>query len=584
MRRNSVKLWVTVVLVLGTFVATIFSDNRPQLGLDLQGGITVVLFPVKGSDLSTLGTAVEIISNRVNALGVSEPEVNRQGDTIVINLPGAKNRQEALDLVGRTAVLRFRPVVGFIPAAGLPVATSTTEAPSGSSTSTAPGQVATTVSGQPGTTAGPASTAAGATSTTAGGPVATTVPSGSIPGPPVTGAPREAGRARSISTSNIAVNAPVTTTPTGVTTTAAPGVTTTAAPGSSTTTAAGDTPTTVAARAACKDRVTPRSKDLENRQVILATKPGEAPESAGCYQLDPAVLTGKSVSGAKARYSSTDGGWVVDVSFKGSEFVDKVAVPYVNQRIAIALDGVVYSAPTIQPGITGSKVQITGSFTEGEAKDLALVLRYGALPVQFDKKQETVQSVSPTLGKDQLWAGIVAGVVGLLLVALYMALFYRVLGIVVWLGLGLTALLFFTLVSFLSAQVGLSMTLAGITGLIVSVGVTVDSYVVYFERLKDEVRMGKTVRSSVDGGFTRAFRTIVAADLVSLMSAAVLYVLATGSVRGFAFFLGISTAIDLLIAYFFMHPLVSMMARKPGLVRLRRVGIAAGLDVPQASA
>ena len=156
---------------------------------------------------------------------------------------------------------------------------------------------------------------------------------------------------------------------------------------------------------------------------------------------------------------------------------------------------------------------------------------------------------------------------------------YRLLGLVVWVGLGLTAILFFALVTWLSASRGLTLTLSGVTGLIVSVGVTVDSYVVYFERLKDEVRMGKTIRSSLDSGFRKAFRTIIAADLVSLLAAAALYLLAEGSVRGFALFLGLSTLIDLLIAYFVMHPLVSLMARRPALVRMQKVGIASGLDV-----
>ncbi len=583
MRRNRWRLGATVVLIVGTFVATVFSDNRPELGLDLQGGVSVVLFPVEGSDLSTLETAVEIISNRVNALGVSEPEVNRQGDTIVIDLPGAKNRQEALDLVGRTAELRFRPVIGFIPEEGVPEAT-TTSAPTGSSTTTSPGGSTTVPGDAPTTAAGETATSA-PPGTTAAETAATTVPATTT----VTG---DADRERSPSTANIAATRPAgtaatttaaeTTTAAGATTTV-PGATTTTVDGA-TTTAPRATTTTLPSGTTCDELVTPRDEDLADKSVILPTKAGEDPERAGCYQLGPALLTGKSVKGAKARYVSEQGGWIVDVEFRGNDFVEKVGGPYVGQNVAIALDGTVYSAPEIQPGITGNEVQITGEFSEGEAKDLALVLKYGALPVQFDKEQETVQSISPTLGKDQLRAGIFAGIVGLLLVAVYMFLFYRVLGLVVWLGLGLTGLLFFTLVSFLSAQVGLSMTLAGITGLIVSVGVTVDSYVVYFERLKDEVRTGKTIRSSVDVGFTRAFRTIVAADLVSLLGAAVLYLLATGSVRGFAFFLGVSTAIDLVIAYFFMHPLVSMLARRPALVRMRGLGIAAGLDVPGAQA
>jgi preprotein translocase subunit SecD len=286
---------------------------------------------------------------------------------------------------------------------------------------------------------------------------------------------------------------------------------------------------------------------------------------------------------AKARYESAQG-WLVDVEFRGDDFIEQVAVPYENQLVAIVLDGVVQSAPLINPGITGREVQISGSFTQGEANDLALVLRYGALPVQFDPDERTVRSVSPSLGRDQLRAGVIAGLIGLALVALYMILYYRLLGLVVWIGLGLTAMIFFSLVSYLSASSGLTLTLAGVTGLIVSVGVTVDSYVVYFERLKDEVRTGKTVRSSLDQGFRRAFRTIVAADLVSLLGATILYLLAEGSVRGFALFLGISTVIDLVLSYVFMHPLVALMARRPALVRLPGVGIAAGLDVPEARA
>ncbi len=151
-------------------------------------------------------------------------------------------------------------------------------------------------------------------------------------------------------------------------------------------------------------------------------------------------------------------------------------------------------------------------------------------------------------------------------------------------GILVSAALIYSLISYLGNSIGLTLTLAGVTGLIVSVGVTVDSYVVYFERLKDEVRTGRTVRASVDRGFTRSFRTIVAADLVSLIGALVLYFLAIGSVRGFAFFLGVSTILDLLVAYFFMHPVVSLMARHPRLVRMRGVGIAAGLDAPEVQA
>jgi preprotein translocase subunit SecD len=247
-----------------------------------------------------------------------------------------------------------------------------------------------------------------------------------------------------------------------------------------------------------------------------------------------------------------------------------------QNAVAIVLDGVVQSAPAFQTGNFDGDVSITGNFSEGDAKDLATVLQYGALPVQL--KELTTQSVSPTLGTDQLHAGIAAGLIGLALVALYMLVFYRLLGLVVILGLALAGMAIYTLISYLGSSIGLTLTLAGVTGLIVSVGVTVDSYVVYFEKLKDEVRTGRTVRSSVDRAFEKSFKTILAADFVSLIGAVVLYALAIGSVRGFAFFLGISVVLDLLISYFFMHPLVYFMVQRSELVTAKKVGIGAGLD------
>ena len=276
----------------------------------------------------------------------------------------------------------------------------------------------------------------------------------------------------------------------------------------------------------CKDVLTPSTSNVASATVILPGRTTKSGSPDACYLLGPTVLNGRNVSSASSQYDTNSSSYVTEITFRNNDFVDKVAGPYVNKQVAIELDGVVQSAPTINPGITGKRVQISGSFTKGDASDLARLLRYGALPVQFDRDQQTVQSISPTLGKDQLHAGIVAGIVGLALVALYMLAYYRLLGLVVVSGLALTGLLFFTITSYLSASRGLALTLAGVTGLIVSVGVTVDSYVVYFERLKDEIRSGKTVRSSLDSGFRRAFRTIIAADLVSLLGALVLYWLA----------------------------------------------------------
>jgi preprotein translocase subunit SecD len=535
-RRYWIMLIATTVIVVGMFVGTLLSSNRPALGLDLQGGVSVVLFPVKGSDVSTLDTAAEIIRNRVDALGIAEPDVSRQGNTIVVDLPGATDRRQALSVIGRTAELRFRPVQTQLPSGVINPPTSATTA------TTASGATTTTVSRSAPTT-----------------PSTTPPTSGDAAGLP----------SETITTSPIAAHRPAQET--GPTSTVPP----TTAAGATTTSGAPTTSTTLKPNATCKDVVT-KPEDVKADQPAIL--PDRDPEQ-GCYVVGPSVLSGKAIKTARGQYNSSSGGWTVEVTFRNDDFVTKVAQPYVNQLVAIELDGVVQSAPRINEGITGRDVQITGNFTQGEAKDLALVLKYGSLPVQFDERETTSQSVSPTLGKDQLHAGIVAGIVGLALVALYMIVYYRLLGVVVWLGLIYTGMVFFALVSFLSESRGLTMTLAGVTGTIVSVGVTVDSYVIYFERLKDEVRSGKTVRSSVEAGFKSSFRTILAADLVSLLGATVLYLLATGSVRGFAFFLGLSTAIDLVLAYFFMHPLVVLMARRRNLVRAKGIGIAAGLDV-----
>ena len=551
MRRQVILLTVTVVVIVGTFIATLASGNTPTLGLDLQGGVSVTLQPLPHQDLSTLDTAAQIIRNRVDGLGVAEPDVSRQGNTIVVDLPGAKNQQQAIDLVGQTAELRFRPVLAQI-------AWSAATAPSTTTTTGKAGATTTTVKGGVGASttvpAGSSTTISGATSTT-----------------------KKSLGARGIHAVPIAYHRP------------AAGTDTTVAATASTTSEhceandrhhgqgrdAHDRPAAKGDGTCQAGKiVTPREQNTAAApQVILPDR-----DQKSCYVLGALLMTGKNIDTATAVIDPNQAEWIVNVSFKNDDFVKKVAEPYVNKQVAIVLDQVVQSAPTINQGITGKNVTISGSFTAKSARALALALRYGSLPVLF--KQATSETVSPTLGKDQLHAGIVAGLIGLVLVALYMILFYRLLGLVVWVGIGLTGMTFYSLVTWLGVHQNLTLTLAGVTGIIVSVGVTVDSYVVYFERLKDEVRTGKTVRSSLDSGFRRAFRTIIAADLVSLLGAVVLYVLAAGSVRGFAYFLGLSTLLDLILAYCFMHPCVSLLARRPSLVAMPGVGIAAGLDVP----
>ena len=328
---------------------------------------------------------------------------------------------------------------------------------------------------------------------------------------------------------------------------------------------------------------------IRNSSARLLLAPVNAKSSLGV----PAGLAGSDVSSATSTFQ-TGQGYAVDVTLRSAglaKFNALAAASYDSSKpgsnsprdeVAIVLDGLVYSNPAFQTGSFSGPVQITGSFTQSQASDLATVINYGALPVQLNAID--VQQVSPTLGSDQLNAGIAAGIIGLALVALYMLVYYRILGLVVFLGLGVSGALLYAIVSGLGPSLHLALTLSGVTGIIVSVGITVDSYVVYFERLKDEVRTGRTVRSSVDRGFARSFRTIVAADLVSLIGAGALWALAIGSVKGFALFLGLATILDLIVSYFFMHPVVSLLARRPELVRLRGIGIGAGLDVPAVQA
>jgi len=290
-------------------------------------------------------------------------------------------------------------------------------------------------------------------------------------------------------------------------------------------------------------------------------------ESLGRYILAPAQVVGRDVRDAAAGIDpQSASGWFVTLDFTGegtrkfgSLTQNVVNLPDPQNQVAIVLDGVVVSAPRINEAILGGKAQITGSFTQLEAQDLANVLKYGALPLAFDRGE--VQQVSPTLGSDQLRAGLLAGGLGLLLVILYSILYYRALSLVVIGSLALAAIHVFLTFFLLTKAVGFTLTLAGIAGTIVAIGVTADSFIVYFERIKDELREGKPLRVAVETGWIRARRTVVVADLVSGISSVVLYIVSVGSVRGFAFTLGLTTIIDLIIIFFFTKPLVSLIAK-----------------------
>ncbi|HVE46342.1 MAG TPA: protein translocase subunit SecD [Acidimicrobiales bacterium] len=509
MRKGLVVALVGIIFAAaGGLAATVAAGNSPELGLDLQGGASVVLRPKRAVATGVLNQSIEIIRNRVDALGVSEPDISRQGSNIIVQLPGVKNRDRALQIVGQTAELRFRPVLGVLPPEDAPPTTTTT-------TTTKPGETTTTVAGTP-TTPAPDPNA-----TTTVAPAPTTPPDPNAP-----------------------------------TTTAAPTTTTTIAQGIKTTT---------------------REEDKADVPVILPKiTNGDVTER---YSLGPAELTGRALKSARAEFDPQQG-WLVNFTLtsKASKDFDALAAKNLNKQVAIVLDGVVKTAPTINEASFGGSGQISGDFSEREAKDLALVLRYGSLPVELEP--ETVQTVSASLGKESLKAGLTAGFVGLGLVLLYIVLYYRALGLVVIMGLTVWAALLWSIISLLGATSGLALSLSGAVGIIVSVGVTVDSYIVYFERLKDEIRAGKTIRSSVDRGFSRAFRTILAADVASFIGAALLYLLTVGSVRGFAFFLGLSTLLDVVVAYFFTRPMVVLLGRNRVFTSARWLGVARGLAAP----
>jgi preprotein translocase subunit SecD len=285
------------------------------------------------------------------------------------------------------------------------------------------------------------------------------------------------------------------------------------------------------------------------------------------YILAPAEVLGRQVTKASSVISTQNAaGWYVILDFNGegtSKFgamtTRLTSLPSPQNQAAIVLDGLVYSAPRINEPINTGTAQITGNFTQEDAQDLANVLKYGALPLAFDRGE--VQQVSPTLGADQLRGGLIAGVLGLLLVIIYSLLYYRGLGIV-----SVGSLLVATAIALLSflllgKAIGFTLTLAGIAGAIVAIGITADSFIVYFERIRDEVREGRSLKSAVETGWKRARRTVLVADAVSMIAALMLYFFAVGGVRGFAFTLGLTTIIDLIVVFFFTKPLITVLAK-----------------------
>ena len=290
-------------------------------------------------------------------------------------------------------------------------------------------------------------------------------------------------------------------------------------------------------------------------------------EGTAKYILAPAEVLGRQVTKASSVISTQNAsGWYVTLDFNGegtSKFgamtTRLTSLPSPQNQAAIVLDGLVYSAPRINEPINTGTAQITGSFSQVEAQDLANVLKYGALPLAFDRGE--VQQISPTLGADQLRGGLIAGGLGLLLVILYSVLYYRGLGIVSVGSLLVASAIALLSILLLGKAIGFTLTLAGIAGVIVAIGITADSFIVYFERIRDEVREGRSLKSAVETGWKRARRTVIVADAVSMIAAVVLYFFAVGGVRGFAFTLGLTTIIDLIVVFFFTKPLMTVLAK-----------------------
>jgi len=491
------RLWITLLVTLavawGSLASTLAVGWTPKLGLDLQGGFSVVLTAPDTADPEVLDKAVEIMRQRIENLGsVQEPEISVQGDSsILVQLPGVQDRERALQAVGTTGELSFRPVLsenfGISPA----------------------------------------------------------FLDGTLPTPEELLPPDEEP-----SSDDAEPPADDSTTTTTTTTTLPP--------------------------------VIPDNLDGETGLTIEDDPASDAyligEDGISYYHVGPAFLLGSDIDGATAGFiGSATAGWVVDPDFTGEggdKFEDATAQLTLfspgdpRRSMAIVVDGVVFSAPQVAEELASGEaldadvVYITvggGDEQQQEAEDLATILRYGALPTTFER--ERVESVSASLGSDSLRAGLIAGLGGLILVGVALLFYYRSLGLIAIVGLAVFGSLLLVVISLMSRFQGTTLTLAGVTGIIVSIGITSDSYIVFFERIKEEHRRGRPLRTAVDQGFTRAFRTILTADTVTFVGSILLWILAIGPVKGFAITLGIATVIDVIVAYFYTRPAAQLMVR-----------------------
>jgi preprotein translocase subunit SecD len=547
-----------VVVVLYGLVA-LGGTWKPKLGLDLQGGTRITL-EASTDDGSApppdkLQEAVSIIDSRVNGSGVTEAEVTTQGNrNIIVEIPG-KNRKELVDTVKQTAQLRFRLVAAAAP--GRPQAQQPTQQPtqpqSSGAPSGSPSADATAGSGDP--SASPAAEASPSAKNRALSSGLVRADDQKQSGTDKTGKKDGKKTDQQSSTKPSTTPQPTPTAPAPTDPQAASGAPVDEPlqwmrnPGQEWlqkfqefTCPAGKKPAKV--------------EDIADQPLITCDDQGFK------YLLSQAVIQGTQLTDASAGIPQNQLDWVVDLSFDSSarktfgEVTQQLAGT--GEQFAIVLDGQVISAPTVNQPILGGNAQITGNFSQAEAQSLANSLKYGALPLKFTAP--VVSEEGPSLAADQLSAGITAGIIGLALVLIYCMFYYRGLGTVVFASLIIAAIITYALVLLMSSAVGFTLTLPGIAGLIVAVGITADSFIVYFERIRDEMRDGRSMRVAVESGWKRARNTCLAADAVSLLAAVILYIFAIGVVRGFAFALGLSTLIDLVVFFFFTKPMVSWLA------------------------
>ncbi|MGW2085376.1 protein translocase subunit SecD [Streptomyces sp. NPDC001880] len=523
-RSLALILIVMVALTGGMFLV---DQPTPRLGIDLAGGTSITLEaqsePGQESAINktNMDTAVEIMERRVNGLGVSEAEVQTQGDrNIIVNIPKGTDSAQAREQVGTTAKLYFRPVLTV--AQGTP-----TPMPSASSSGKA------TPSGSP-----------SAPTADKGKTSATPSASATTQGRAVTGALK------------------TDSTPT---------------PKSSTTPKADGTPSASAADEAAAAKLQKQfaaldcSSKASRAEAARGAKPTDtvvacSSEGDAKYVLGPSEVSGTEVDNAKAGFDQQRGMWIVNMEFtkQGSKQFQTITKKLSAQQppqnqFAIALDGEVVSAPQVNTTLSGS-AEISGSFTQQSAEDLANVLSYGALPLSF--KEQSVTTVTPALGGEQLQAGLIAGAIGLALVVIYLVAYYRGLAFIALLSLMVSGVLTYTIMSLLGPAIGFALNLPAVCGAIVAIGITADSFIVYFERIRDEIRDGRTLRPAVARAWPRARRTILVSDFVSFLAAAVLFVVTVGKVQGFAFTLGLTTLLDVVVVFLFTRPLMTLMARR----------------------